>query len=86
MTEDGWRPIIGTGQKHHPFHKQSENFQQTDPHLGKAVTIEIAKSSPIVFTSTFAPTISSNKFTESSNFIKNDPNNSGELNVKVVII
>lgn len=70
MTEDGWRPILGTGREPTSFQHHSSIVQRKIPGTGNDVKVEIVKSNPIPFSSTFPPL---NKFTgESTNAFKNE--------------
>lgn len=78
MTEDGWRPIVGTGREPPAFHGKNANLQSKKYFPGNNLNIEIAKSTSINLPSTF-PTQKPQKF----NVIKNEPiqnQNNGRYN------
>lgn len=82
MTEDGWRPIIGTGRQHSSFQEKTHEIQRKSPNLGGDGNIEIAKSNSIVL-STFPPSSLSSKFSgQNINTIRNEPvqHNKGKFN------
>lgn len=72
MTEDGWRPIIGTGRQPPSFQVKPQEIQRKSPTPGTDVNIEIAKSNSISL-STFPPSSLPNKFSgQNTNTIRNE--------------
>lgn len=74
MTEDGWRPIVGTGREPPNFQPKNTNLPPKNYNAGNNLNnVEIAKSTSIVLPSTF-PTPKPNKFNgQNANNLKSEP-------------
>lgn len=87
MTEDGWRPIIGTGRQPSYFQEKAQEIQRKSPNLGGGGNIEIAKSNSILL-SAFPPFSLPNKFNgQNINTVRNEAaqNNKGKFKYSFLV-